>query len=531
MRTRLLIVAFAALLAGACTSPAEPTEATDDDGTWRSALFPADWTPEHEVDGLFLHDVSYAGYRYGEPVPAAEGPVVDVRDHGADPSGQADSTAAIQQAIDSLDQGGIVWLPAGTYRIDDRLFVRASGVVLRGDGPTQSRLSFTRWEGMGDRAHLTIGGALSHGAHHPLAVDAPSRATRLSLADASGLAVGDDVAVGFVITPEFVADWGMADTWETFNGTWRPFFRRTITAIDGDDVELDVPIRTDLLLRDEASVRVETGHVRDVGLEHLAVSTRAPWDAAWTLDRSHAIVLHGVVDGWVRDVQSFEHEAHPDPDRGERHLLSGGIKVLDSKRVTVADTDLRHAQNRGEGGNGYLFEISRSNEILIRDSTAVAGRHNFIQNWDFGTSGCVFLRTVSRDGRAFTSKGGLNSTGYSEFHHSLAMANLIDDSVVDDGWQAVNRQHFSSGAGHSATETVFWNLRGSGTLRSFQAGPGYVIGTGPELEVITDLETVDLFHAPEGTAPEDWREGIGEADGLEPRSLYEAMRERRVRGE
>ena len=48
------------------------------------------------------------------------------------------------------------------------------------------------------------------------------------------------------------------------------------------------------------------------------------------------------------------------------------------------------------------------------------------------------------------------------------MANLVDDSVVDDGWHAVNRTSYSSGASMSATQHVFWILRGSGIIRSVQ---------------------------------------------------------------
>lgn len=41
---------------------------------------------------------------------------------GADPSGQTDSTAALQNAINQArDENLVVWLPAGTYRISDRL--------------------------------------------------------------------------------------------------------------------------------------------------------------------------------------------------------------------------------------------------------------------------------------------------------------------------------------------------------------------------------------------------------------------------
>lgn len=69
---------------------------------------------------------------------------------------------------------------------------------------------------------------------------------------------------------------------------------------------------------------------------------------------------------------------------------------------------------------------------------------------------------------------------------------------------------------------VYWNTRGEGVLRSWQAGRGYVIGTRA-IKVETSMSS---RHA-EGTAPEDTIEGIGRADSLRPQSLYEFQRRRR----
>ena len=161
--------------------------------------------------------------------------------------------------------------------------------------------------------------------------------------------------------------------------------------------------------------------------------------------------------------------------------------------------------------------------MLVTDCTALDGRHNFIQNWGFGTSGCVWLRCHSAGGFALFAKEfpGLGQLGYSEFHHSLATANAIDACTVDDGWSAVNRGTYSSGAGHSATQNVFWNLQGTAaSLRSQQFGWGYVIGTGPG--VVLTAGTAG------GTDPEDWIEGEGRAATLDPPSLYVEQHTRRT---
>jgi len=131
-------------------SGADGADAAGDAGAdegfgWRSALYPADWEPGFtDSEGRFLHDFSYAGYHYGEDsLPQIYEPLYDVVSaFGADNTGQADATAAIQEAIDTAaaGAGGVVHFPAGTYRLDGDLVVNASNIILRGDGPLVTQL-------------------------------------------------------------------------------------------------------------------------------------------------------------------------------------------------------------------------------------------------------------------------------------------------------------------------------------------------------------------------------------------------------
>lgn len=517
------IVVDARLLDG--NGPDAP-DARDEDATaaeWRSALYPVDWTPEFTgPDGAFLHDFSYAGAFGGEqPLPEGPSQRFDVQEFGADASGRSDSGPAFQAAIDAASsEGGVVWVPAGLYLVAGTLRVEASNVIIRGEGPS-SQVHFTQSEGMTNRAHLLFAGRGQQGARTALTADAGVRADFVNVANTDGIEVGDQVAIGFTITPEFIERHGMTGTWVSFNDQYKHFYRRTVVGIDETTgrIDLDVPLRDDVLVSDGAELRVLRSLIENVGLEDIALSNAASQEAAESVDRTHVVRMEWVVDSWIRSLTSF---AGPNGSDAQ-HLLSGGVKIVNSHRVTVRESELQLAQNRGAGGNGYLFEVSMSNEVLFVDDIARRGRHNFIQNWDFGTSGVVWLRCQSLDGAAINS--GIALVGLSEFHHSLATANLIDSNYATDGWSAVNRGDYSSGAGLSAKENVFWNHRG-GRLQSFQFGLGFIIGT-EDVDVRTELGT-SFFGEDEHSAPEDFAEGIGAGASLTPSSLYEDQLRRRL---
>jgi hypothetical protein len=442
----------------------------------------------------------------------------------ADNSGKTDCTAAVQAAIDAAGKsGGVVLLPKGRYRFDDVLKITQPNVVLRGEG-RDTKLVFTRSNGMSSRGHITFQGRLKHGTTLPLTADAANRSRTVIVVAGADIKAGDEVTVGWTITDKFVHDHAMTGTWKSFNGKWRDFFRRRVTAVSQADgkatITLDVPLRYPALMTYGAGMRTETGYVQGCGVESLSI-TNAVSKGATSQTQVQAIVFNQAADCWVRDVHSFA-------DTGTSyHLQSGGILVNDSKQITVTDCRMGKAQHRGGGGNGYLFQVRRSNMVLTRDCVAKNGRHNFIQNWDFGTSGCVWLRCTSRGSRAF--HGALDPFGtpaYSEFHHSLAMACLIDQCTLDDGWYAGNRHNWSSGAGHTVTQSVFWNTTGKGVIRSWQFGEGYIIGTD-QIRVTTQMRDRSA-HASE---PEDYQEGIGKGASLQPRSLYDDQLKRRLEKE
>ena len=87
------------------------------------------------------------------------------------------------------------------------------------------------------------------------------------------------------------------------------------------------------------------------------------------------------------------------------HLHSSGIHIFSSRFVTVDRVALANPKCHNDGGNGYLFMVMYSNDILFRDSTGRRGRHNFVTTNKFGNVNVVFQRVTSLGGYYSDSLG------------------------------------------------------------------------------------------------------------------------------
>jgi hypothetical protein len=509
----------------------------------RSIIYPANWQPGFETtrpgDGerLFIQDFSYAGFEFGES-PLPTGSFAPITTVSATNDGSVDVSSILQDALDdaAASNGGIVLLPAGTYRIDKPITLSGSNVVLRGTGSSDTRLWFKDGGGLSESAALRVTSPtwLSESDQPGWAITAEGAIFDdfVEVQDPGGLAPGDDISIAWDITAEFKQEHGSEAYWyHTEVGDQKTFFRRTVTQIQGNRVYFKVPLRYPVKLRDEPVVRRASTYATRNGIEHLAISTAlgspaASWNSG--INGASAIHLRFCKDCWIRDVRSFSH------DGNSAHLRSHGITVERSFRVTIMDTHLEKAEHLGGGGNGYLFTLSRSNEVLVRDCSGREGRHNFSINWDFGASGNVFLRILSVGGLVCGSLqaqlDGTCSVGPTDFHHALAVANLFDSSVIDDALQVGNRQDWSTGAGHTGTMNVFWNITGAGHVYAYNQAMGYLVGTGPNIEVSVDLTLPGWTeqYISVGTEPEDFSDFVGTAAVLAPQSLYEEQLARRL---
>jgi hypothetical protein len=529
-----LLIIFTAIIFG-LGNPVGAQVVINDGTTWRSSLYPTNWTPTFkDSSGRFLQDFSYAGYKLGNSAPPSNpgSRYVDVTQapYNADKTGNTDTTNAIQNAINFVGQngGGVVYFPAGTYRVkpqpgtglngtkNQALFIGFSNVVLRGAGPT-STFIFNDAAFMRDKRVIMFAPLEAMYSWRSQAEDNRVNITTdllnptnvIPVSSTTGYSVGNLIIIRTDLTSAFLSEHGMTGYWTSATGQ---IYVRRITAISGNNLTVDIPVRYPIKLRDNARVyKLSRTSLQNIGVENLSIGMRettktgfgeedynVSGTAAYDLHRSTAILINHAVDGWVTNVRSYRPVQNT---ISGSHLHSNGIYLLNARSITISNTNMGHTQYNGAGGNGYVYRIEGSDN-LIREATGINSRHNFLIQEMFA-HGNVVYNSISID-EDFPS----------DFHRYLSVANLVDTMTLDGTrWDAFNRETFSENAGHTATQSVFWNVRPGAKgcqIRSEQFGVGYIIGTNCNIDVTGT--TLD--------APNDFVEGLGAADNLLPRSLY-----------
>jgi hypothetical protein len=430
-----------------------------------------------------------------------------------------DATARIQAALDQvgampLDANGFrgaVTLAAGTYDIKDHIEIRASGVVLRGNGissaPTILRATGTakrynasdpRQDGLvqikgnvPSSIHLTGSAAppkVAGTEHHIVDSYVPVGATTFTVDGTSGLHVGDTVIVHRPSTADWIHDIGM----DIGDNPWAPGSKdldsdRVITAINGHKITVDAPLTNALEQQYEDATQPNglrtiykysfPGRINNVGVEAIlgdsAYNPSVVDKQGNQVDENHAwtfISVIGAQNVFVRHVAAY-------------HFAFSAVDVQKTaKWVTVEDAYSREPISKilpgagSSGGRRYSFHVD-GQLTLVRDAHARDGRHDFVQG-SIVPGPNVFLDCTAE-----------NSHDESGPHDRWATGALYDNVVVqgttDPGYpsggslEAYDRGLDSSGSlqGWDGANMVFWNCTASSmTVEAPPTAQNYAIG-------------------------------------------------------
>lgn len=400
------------------------------------------YTPIDER-GDRIMDFSAAGYG-GGGVALPDVPAVEM----LAPSG-ADDTAAIQAAIDRvaarpLADGvrGAVELAAGTWAVSGTLRISASGVVLRGAGSSETG-TVIRVRGTPFRLFAIAGtGSPSLGTRTAITdAHVPAGARTIRVASTTGLAPRDTVMIERPITAAWIhfldmdtlTRNGEPQTWLAPSGNIRA--DRTIAAIAGDELTLDVPLPDSI---DAAYVPGATvakyawpGRISQVGVERLRV-VAPPQGTSLDDPKFQFFSIDSAVDAWVRDIW-FQ-------DCVDCSVVSGG-----AKRVTIVDVTIQHTGAVDGGALPADFALNGTQTLLLRASSLAARNVYTVVAQGRVTGPNVVLDYTS------TQQRGV------EPHQRWATGLLLDNLEVDGAISLWNRGNYGSGHGWTIGWGVVWN--------------------------------------------------------------------------
>ena len=259
-----------------------------------------------------LPDFSHAGYKQGlSPIPDL--PVAaNVRDYGAVGDGVTDDSAAFLKAIGAVASGA-VYIPAGRYVIAKQLKISKSSIVLRGAGQNQTTLYFpkTMTDLFGASVDWTAAGGLVYfqgydNGEKVTAVSAPASRgdTILQVVSAAGLSVGQAVRLVMTNTDGSLGNRMYADQAVAASeliGLDLIDFPVQITAIDGNRITLNRPLRLDVQLNWRPTIYAQKPNVHDVGIEDVTLQFPDVIYPGHHLEPgSNAVLFEGITNGWAR---------------------------------------------------------------------------------------------------------------------------------------------------------------------------------------------------------------------------------------
>jgi hypothetical protein len=441
--------------------------------------------------GNIIPDFSYAGYKGGGvslPYATVKETIWPVK---------GDNTANIQAAIarvsalppDASGFRGAVLLRAGIYELEAPISIKASGVVLRGEGmddvgtiligksPKEKGAKATR------QALINISGASGAAPIEEtkqlildkyVAVGARS----FTVTSAKAFKTGDMIVVRRIGNAEWIDELGLSSE-KAGKMAWRPFnvnYDRIIVDIKGNTITIDAPIFCAIDSRwggGEIMKYDDKGRIENVGIENLrGISEfdpevritaygnidRGSWDdprphyegEEYYSDENHYYNFIGIdntKNGWVRNVTAL-HFA-----RSLVSVSAGG------KWITVEDCESREPISIRAGSRRFTYSLS-GQLCLVQRCTSHKGRHSFVTLGN-SSSGNVFLDCSATMPFSTSEPHGSWVTGilYDNIKAPLSARFWKDMSI---GWAGAN--------------TVFWNCEGDYMVQNPPTAKNYSFG-------------------------------------------------------
>lgn len=479
--------------------------------------------------GNKIPDFSNAGYKGGGvaipyvPVKATVWPVA------------GDNSDNIQVAIDKVSTippdaagfRGAVLLKMGTYSLEKPVAIKASGVVLRGEGMSDIGTiligkTAKEAQGRGNRgrsALINISGSSGWAPQEEtkqIITDkyVPVGAKSFSVASAKGFKVGEKVLVRRNGNEDWIKELGQ-DTLSVGRYRWRPFiitYDRVITEIKGNTITIDAPIFTAIETRwggGDVVKYSDTGRIEQVGIENLrGVSEYDPsvrMKAYGNMDRGsfdgpgskyesdeyyadenhyfNFINFSNTKNAWVRNITAL-------------HFGSSVVQTTGStKWITVQDCASWEPVSIRAGARRFTYQLNGQLSLAQR-CFSQKGRHSFV------------MQTSSSSGNVFFNCEAVHPFSSSEPH-----ANWVNGALYDNVKAPLTARFWKDiTIGWAGANIVFWNCEGDFLIQQPPTAQNYSFGHIGTASVIFNRQLQEL------SKPNGYIESMDRH--VAPRSLY-----------
>lgn len=463
-----------------------------------------------DENGNVIPDFSRVGYHHGDKGIPYFSPVITLSPV------EGDNLAHIQSAIDRIAEAvpdadghrGVVMLKRGVYPISGTIVIKASGIVLQGEGSnmdetrliatTRERHSLIRIAGQGRKEE--IAGTRVHITDDFVPVGTHS----FTVSDISGFRAGDKVILYRPATQKWIHDIKMDQIVER-KGTrqWTPreynlAFEREITKIEGNRVYIDNPVVMQMAKEyggGELYKYTFDGRINEVGVRDLCLDSEFE-DYEDTRHGWIGVQIDKAEDCWVDNVTAY-------------HLGYACVSCeRNSKNVTVRNCRCLSPKSVITGGLRYAFNNIGQQNLFINCQSR-EGRHDYVT----GSQVCgpnVFYNCTATQSYADIGP-----------HHRWAVGTLYDNIVTDGEINVQDRGKMGSGHGWAGVTQVLWNCYAGrvAVQNPWTSGKNYSIGTKAER----------YGGAFSGRPSGEW-EGQNETNVF-PRSLYIAQLMARKNGD
>jgi len=269
---------------------------------------------------------------------------VDASSYG---NGSGDATAGIQNALNGCPVGQVVQLSAGDFKITGTLLI-TKGIVLRGQGPTQTKLKMP----VGTVASLITVGTqwFKFTQSVNLAANAPKGINSVILASNPGLKPGEIVEIDELADPN-ITDFNPA-TSTSPNDVLRSWFTRQnrmvgqileVASVSGTAVTFTTPLHIGF----DTAYTAQLSRFSDVagGAQVDAVKYAGVEDLYVYGGGDGNLKLTNAAYSWIKNVES-------DYQKGESISIDGSF------RCVIRDSYAHSTQDPNPGGGGYGFSFS-----------------------------------------------------------------------------------------------------------------------------------------------------------------------------